>query len=188
MSKTIGIIAEDRSDIEVIDIIISKYIKKNAYRIKKFVGCGCGKIKQKCDSWANNLFEAGCQHVFIFHDLDRNNEKQLRTKLKNKIKDCTNSNSYIIIPIEEIEAWLLADLDAVNKEFKILTQAKQIANPESITSPKEYIEAHVWKFSKKRYLNTVHNKRIAEYIDINKLHNCAAFVEFEKLIKEHICA
>ena len=81
MSKKIGLIAEDKSDIAVVTEILAKYINRNEFSIKSFVGNGCGKLRQKCDSWAENLIKSGCGHVFIFHDLDRNDANKLRKSL-----------------------------------------------------------------------------------------------------------
>lgn len=87
MSKVIGVIAEDVSDVKVVYHILEKYLGAGGVSVKKFVGNGCGKLRQKCDSWADNLIQRGCEHILIFHDLDRNKEPELRRKLAAKISE-----------------------------------------------------------------------------------------------------
>ncbi len=60
MSKKIGVIAEDNSDIEVIEEILKKHLNSNGFKVKKFVGNGCGKLRNKCDSWTKILIDSGC--------------------------------------------------------------------------------------------------------------------------------
>jgi hypothetical protein len=188
MSKTIGIIAEDKSDIEVINEILGKYLQANEYKIKNFVGNGCGKLRSKCDSWTKNLFKSGCDYVFIFHDLDRYKEKELRKTLEIKVCPTENINSLIVIPREELEAWLLSDSKALKKVFGLPKEPKIIADCELIKSPKEHIRDLVYKLGKKRYLNTVHNKKIAKEICTTNLIRCKSFKPFEKFITERLCA
>ena len=74
MSKKIGVIAEDSSDVEVICEILEKYMDSSSFSVRKFVGNGCGKLRNKCDAWARLLIKMGCDHLLLFHDLDRNKE------------------------------------------------------------------------------------------------------------------
>ena len=178
---------EDKSDIEIVDQLFKKYIDENSFSIKKFIGNGCGKLKNKCDSWTKNLFNMGCYCVIVFHDLDRNNEKTLREELLKKVPEKTYPNSLIVIPIKEIEAWLLSDEKAIKEVFNLKNKPKKIANTETITSPKEYIRDIVWRLGKKRYLNTVHNKRIASKITLDNLKRCPSYVPFHDFVTDHIC-
>lgn len=186
MSKIIGLIAEDNSDIEVIANILGKYIDRSRFSIKKFVGNGCGKLKQKCDSWTDNLIRAGCQHVFIFHDLDRNNATKLRRDLEKKVPKDKYPNSLIIIPIEELEAWLLCDESALAAVFALNKIPKKIENCDEVQNPKEHLRDLIWELGKKRYLNTVHNKQISEKVSLLNLRRCNSYHEFDKYIKEKI--
>lgn len=188
MSKKIGVIAEDDSDIAVIEEILKKHLNSNEFKIKKFVGNGCGKLRKKCDSWTKNLFDSGCDYVFIFHDLDRYEEKELRQILERKVCPITYNNSLIVIPKEELEAWLLSDPKALQKVFKLDKEPKKISNVEAIKSPKEHIRDLVYKLGKQRYLNTVHNKKIAHEICLTKLKNCKSYEPFEKFITTRLCA
>jgi hypothetical protein len=184
----LGIIAEDCSDVEVIHEILKKYINPRDIKVKKFVGNGCGKLRNKCDSWTDNLFKQGCEYVFIFHDLDRYKEKDLRATLEKKVCPKKNSNSLIIIPTEELEAWLLSDTQAIKKVFNLKKDIKDVKNSEQIKSPKEYIRDLVFSAERKTYLNTVHNKKIAQEIKIEKFNNCMSYKPFHKFITEKVCA
>ena len=188
MSKKVGLIAEDNSDIEVVIEILAKYMKKCDFSTKKFVGQGCGKLKQKCQSWAENLLEQGCDHVLIFHDLDGNDEKQLRLLIEKKVSKKKFPNSCIVIPIQELEAWLLSDRNAIQSVFNLKKMPPQIKNCEIINSPKEHLRDIVWSLGQKRYINTTHNKKIAERLSLDNLKRCSSFRPLDIYIKEKICA
>jgi len=184
MTKIIGVMAEDQSDVDVVTLILEKYAAKNLFSIKKFVGNGCGKLRNKCGAWAKNLVESGCHHVILFHDLDRADEKTLRATLEFKVPLKVFPNSFIIIPTEELEAWLLADEVAIQKAFTLSKTPKRIADCERVQSPKERIGKIVWQIGKKRYLNTVHNKKIAEHLELDNIRRCKSF----KTLDNHILA
>ena len=186
MTKIIGIIAEDQSDVDVITLILSKYIEKNQFSVKKFVGNGCGKLRNKCGSWTKTLIESGCHHVILFHDLDRFDEKALRATLEAKVPTKDFPTSFIVIPTEELEAWLLADQEAIKKAFGLSKAPKRIANCERVASPKEKIGTIVWQIDKKRYLNTVHNKKIAEHIQLDQIRRCKSFATLDNHILSKI--
>ncbi|SFY08142.1 protein of unknown function [Pseudomonas sp. NFACC49-2] len=182
MAIKIGVIAEDISDIQVISEILSKYLKTNSFSIKHFVGKGCGKLKNKCKAWVENLIKQGCEHIFIFHDLDRNNETQLRDAIKGKISALNFKNSLIVIPVEELEAWLLSDINAIRTVFSITAPLKQISNAEMVKSPKEHIEKIVRQAGNKIYLNTVHNKKIANLTLLEQLKKCSSYMPLHTYI------
>ncbi|MES9852474.1 MAG: DUF4276 family protein [Candidatus Thiodiazotropha sp. L084R] len=183
MSKKIGIIAEDASDVAVIDSILEKYMASNKYSVKKFVGNGCGKLRNKCGTWANMLSVYGCDHIMLFHDLDRYNMAELRKTLTKKVSKDTHPNSIIVIPVEELEAWLLSDMKAIKKVFRLRKVPKKIHDCESVTSPKEHLRDLVWAAGKKRYLNTTHNKKIAQAASVTNFRRCKSYKEFDEYVK-----
>jgi len=188
MSKKIGVIAEDASDVSVINVILEKYIDKRNFTVKKFVGNGCGKLRNKCGAWAKMLAKSGCEHIMVFHDLDRNDEGEIRNELLSKVRKEDYPNSIIVIPIEELEAWLLADAKAIKEAFNLNTSPKEINNSEIISSPKEHLRDLVWKFGRKRYLNTTHNQKIAELCSLASFLRCKSYRPFDEYVREKICA
>jgi hypothetical protein len=182
LSKKIGIIAEDISDIEVVSEILAKYLNENDFTVKKFVGHGCGKLRNKCASWAKLLTKQGCSHILLFHDLDRHCETVLRNELEYKIRLQSVCDSIVVIPNEEMEAWLLSDPQAIKSVFSLKSKPKYIPDCEAIISPKEYLQKVVWALGRKKYLNTVHNKRIANLTSLNNLKRCRSF----KVLDEYL--
>jgi hypothetical protein len=187
LRKAIGIIAEDKSDIEVIDILIGK-ITKAPYRIRSFKGEGHGKIAGKCHSWGQILKAEGCKYLLLVHDLDSAKTHELRTKLEGALSVSPIQLYLIVIPVREIEAWLLADHEAITKAMKLREKLNLVANPEAIQNPKEQLGRLIRTKSrhKQHYVNTVDNKKIAAECVPTKLRRCPSFVPFEQFITQHI--
>lgn len=176
-SKIVGIIAEDKSDVESVKVILNR-LKETNVKVEYFVGKGCGKIKKKCQSWAGVLKTKGCSSLILIHDLDRNDLKELNNGLLESLLPSPIPKYVISIPIEEMEAWLIADIDCIKKYFNIAKGASIKGTPESIISPKEKIEEMVWLRSgkEKQYLNTEHNSKLFEIADLDKIiKKCPSF-------------
>lgn len=187
MSKKIGVIAEDSSDISVVNEILMKYMDCNEYSIKKFVGNGCGKLRNKCGAWAKMLSKSGCEHILVLHDLDRNDKSHLIDELSKKVSKDIYPSSIIIIPVEELEAWLLTDAKAIKNVFNLKRAPKKINNSETIDSPKEHLRDLVWHLGRKRYLNTTHNQKIANKSSVTNFLRCKSYKPLDKYIREELC-
>lgn len=182
----IGVIAEDDSDVEVLREILLKYAADRPFSVKKFVGSGCGRLKNKCRVWAQALFDRGCSHVLLLHDLDRGNIDELRAKLAEKVSAAEFPRALIVIPVEEMEAWLLSDESALRETFSLKKCPKRYSNCEAVRSPKEEIARLVWTLTHKRYLNTVHNVRIAKLASLMNLRRCPSFLPLDGYVGSQI--
>lgn len=186
MIRKIGIIAEDISDVEVLKILGRK-ISGKAVNSSHFVGKGCGPLKRKTPGWCQSLSTKGCDFILLVHDRDRNNAGTLRSQLESILKNAPQSEKIVVIPEEELEAWLLSDSNAINLALKLDGKFKQVNHPETINSPKEFIRDHVYKVSNKgkNYVNSVHNKIIAEFIDTNLIsQRCPSFQKFAEIFEK----
>lgn len=183
MSRKIGLIAEDKSDIETIKILIRK-IGKKPFSAPHFVGHGCGKIKSKSFEWARNLKQRGCDSLILVHDLDRNDADDLEAVLREELDPCPIANHLISIPVQELEAWLLADSAAIMAALNLKALPKRVANPEQIVDPKENLSQVVYLKSEKSkyYVNTIHNAKIASHCTLTELRRCSSFVPFERFV------
>lgn len=186
--KGIGLIVEDYSDYESFKILIQRVINKKDLKFKKAISNGCGKLRRKASSYAKNLSDKGCDMVIVVHDLDRNIHENLKNELEKKLSNSPAKYNFICIPIEEIEAWFLSDPDAIKKTFNLDKTPKIKGLPETIASPKEYIESAVKLYSNntKLYLNTKHNIKLSENICLDLIKNkCSSFCELnDYLLKQ----
>ncbi|GFO64114.1 DUF4276 family protein [Geomonas paludis] len=186
MSKvTVGIIAEDDSDVECVKHFVRRIHSTRKIGFKKYVGNGCGKISRKANAWANMLKMQGCGAIILLHDLDRNNLTDLYDKIHKSFSPSPVKKFLISIPVEELEAWLLADEAAFNSVFNISRTNYLPQHPESIKSPKEFIRDTVRKETNRKvdYINTKHNSKLAERIDINMINTkCTSFQSFKSFV------
>jgi hypothetical protein len=185
-SIKVGVLAEDASDVDVLRAVLPKIAPRKNFGIKPFHGQGCSKIHSKCRRWAVVLAKSGCSVLILLHDSDGNNVAMITKNIEAGLKPCPIPIHLIVIPIEEIEAWLLTDATAIKATFNLKTRPKCPANPERIREPKEYLRDLVWKASgkTKEYINTVHNKRIAERVALSSLRKCSAFLPLQAFWKQ----
>ena len=188
MSNSIGVIAEDNSDVDVVDELIKKIVPRNTYSIKRFVGHGCGKIQGKCFQWARNLKTRGCSTLIVVHDLDDKILAELQTQLRQALNICPIPKHIIVIPIREIEAWLLSDNLAIQRAMNLRNKVPRIADPSSVVDPKSKLEeiVHLRSGKTKRYLNSVHNQKIAAELDLANVRRCTSFLPLENFVLQNI--
>jgi len=189
MSKKIGIIAEDESDVDTLKELIARITGKSNLSYKRFVGRGCGKIKRKCSDWAKQLQLRGCNVLILIHDLDSNNIQDLKLLLEKNIKPNPIRHSYICIPIQEMEAWILADPASIKKSFNLKKSPKITGNPETIDSPKETLGRLIRTFSdnSKVYINTKHNTVLAKNLNLNTVKTkCKSFSGLYEFVSANI--
>jgi hypothetical protein len=188
MSNKIGIIAEDDSDVDVVIELIKKIVPQKVFSVSSYVGHGCGKIRGKCFQWAESLKTKGCSSLILLHDLDDNKLSSLHFELRNSLERCAIPQHIVVIPIQEIEAWLLSDSQAIQKAMHLVNLVPRIANPQFINDPKRRLSEIIYMKSgkTKRYLNTVHNKKIAAEIDLVNIRRCTSYIPLEKFVASYI--
>ncbi len=185
--KRIGIIAEDNSDYDALKIIVKRIINNDKIGFKSRTSNGCGKLKRKAFDYAVDLSNRGCDLLLLFHDLDRNNLVELQKELQEKLHKNPISNYFICIPIEEIEAWFLSDPECIRNTLNLKKTPKIKAKPETIASPKEYLESLVSSCSDKEkiYLNTKHNSLLSANVSIDLIRQeCNSFEKLFDFIKQ----
>lgn len=185
--KRVGIIAEERSDVAVLNHVIGKITRKK-FGIQEFVGHGCGKIIGKCGAWARHLHAQGCKLLIVVHDLDQRDIGQLRAGLTNALVGCPIATRILVIPVREIEAWLLADHEAITAALKLKERVNRVPAPESIARPKEYLGDLIYRRSGKTlyYVNTIHNVKIAKAASMAQLRRCLSFVPLERFVRANL--
>jgi len=185
MTVKYGLIAEDNSDIKVIKVLAKKVSGRNITSAQ-FVGKGCGAIRRKAPGWCKAFHEKGCTQILLVHDRDRSDAAKLQAELEEILKDAPQPKRVVVVPSEEIEAWLLSDQGAIKTALNMRQAFKEVHHPETVKSPKEHLGDLVWKASGKKitYVNSVHNPLIAELADIKSISKkCPSFKPFEKFFE-----
>jgi hypothetical protein len=187
LKPRLGIIAEDHSDIDTLIVMIRR-INNIRLKIKRYSAKGCGKLRKKCSGIASLWAAQSISYIIICHDSDCDNPhkiKTLRNNLREKILKIPNCDRVvcIVIPVQELEAWFLADVSPLNKKFRGMN-IRNIPNPENIRSPKEFIEkASRSRHCKPRYINTIHNPELSQTLNINAvIAKCPAFQPFYNFV------
>jgi len=188
MAVHIGIMAEAQNDIDVLYQLTCKLVAENSFRFYKFIGHGCGKLRRKCNAWAKNLIQRGCTHLVVMHDLDEGDASKLLEELNQAIESLSFDGSLILIPIQEVEAWLLCDASALKQVFNMKKIPRVPAEPERIREPKEHLRDLVRKSCGKYYVNTIHNAKIAAKMRVTSLKACGSFSPYPKFLEQMMTA
>lgn len=186
-AKKLGIIAEDQSDVAVVKVLTER-LRGSSIAVKSFVGNGCGRIVGKSEAWSRDLWRAGCNFLLVVHDLDERSYGELEIELNRAIARSPIGRFSIVIPVKEIEAWLLSDELAISKYFNLKKRLKHIANPENVDKPKERLGRLIYQATSgaKRYVNSIHNEKIAKEVTLSKLRRCRSFGRLEDFVKQHL--
>ncbi|OYV75107.1 MAG: hypothetical protein B7Z74_01460 [Deltaproteobacteria bacterium 21-66-5] len=87
--------------------------------------------------------------------------------------------------MEEIEAWILADLDAVRRVVARFPKCRDIPSPERIKDPKEHLERLSENERGRRlYQHARHNEKVAMHLDLGLVKaKCASYRPFEGFVR-----
>jgi hypothetical protein len=179
-----GVIGEDKSDVETLAVLIQRLADSVRVSIKKKGFCGSPQMLRKGSKQLRLFLELGCDRFVVCYDADRQNPRTRYQKVVDKVVKPSGLSHLvcILIPVQELEAWILADVSAGSNIFNKWS-VKEILNPETINSPKEYLEKLSKKGSKPRYSHATHNQRIAKYLDLDKVQQkCPSFLPLVDLV------
>lgn len=188
MPSLVGLIGEHRSDTDVLSVFIDKLAPSKRFRFQKVSSNGGGKIRGKCRQWAQLLSDRGCAALVVAQDLDNNDLSALTAQLTAALHPSPIANYCIVIPVRMIEAWLLTDSEAIKKALNLARAPGMVPNPESLRDPKTKLGEIIYERSRKtrRYLSTVHNRLIAEQIEVTKLSRCNSFDRLRLFVTQNL--
>lgn len=184
-----GILGEDNSDVDTLKVLIRRLHDKNNLQKTRIAGTGyqgAGELLKKGARGLKALSSQGCTRFIVARDADQKDIQELHAEVVGKIINPSKITGLIciVIPVQEIEAWLLADLCKAVNTFPSWTPSKDITNPESISKPKEEIIRLISKPNgKSLYNHTAHNQKLAEHISLELLaKRCPSFKPLEDLV------
>jgi hypothetical protein len=180
-----AILGEDYSDVDTLKVILRRLRGDPHLPIRGKGYSGSGELLQKGCNQLLAFAELGCRHFVVCHDADGADPAPHHAQVAARIVKPAGvaDRCCIVIPVQELEAWLLADIEAVSNLFD--WQPHPIANPENVPSPKEHLEK-LSRISKhrSRYNHAKDNPRLAEHIDLAKVSKkCRSFHPLEKFVQ-----
>ena len=174
-----GVLGEDISDAETIRALV-RLIGKNSkvpVKLKGYGGAPAMRRKGKRD--LRTMCDLGCTHFVIVYDADRNPSDEVRKEVIECIVRPAEIKKVccILVPVQEIEAWILADINAVQNVIIGWKPTSSFDSPEKISEPKELLERLSRASNRKpRYSHATHNPRVARHLDWRKVQKkCPSF-------------
>lgn len=172
-----GILGEDPSDANTLKAIVRRLAGNDRLPIRIKGYSGGSEMLRKGAAQLKLFAALDCSRFIVCHDADGPDPTESYGKVTGRIVGPSGVQPCcIVIPVQELEAWLLADIEAVTH---LITswRPKPIPNPEAIDSPKEHLEKLSRKSNQRpRYVHAIHNERLALHIDLMKVaKKCPSF-------------
>jgi len=182
-----AILAEADSDIGALKTLIRRILGDNSVPIRGKSYDGCGTLLKKGARDLAAFIGVGASHFIICHDADGSEPNDVSAAVIARVISPlkTRPSSYcVVVPVQELEAWLLSDMNALTTAVKKF-QAREIPNPENISDPKkQIIRLGRDESGKEQYDPVVHNEKVAKWIDLAILRQkCRSFRPFLEYVE-----
>ena len=171
-----AVLAEDQSDFQTLKALIKRVTQPNmAVMGRGFTGVS--ELIKDAPKSLHALSRIRSLKTFIVcADADELKDDARRKEIQDKVLKNSPVNCTIVIPTWEIEAWIMADINAGAKIFGRWKAQEEISHPENIKDAKEHLERLCKKSTSPPYNHATHNQRIIEHLDLNKVYTrCKSF-------------
>ena len=172
-----GILGEDRSDAETLTTLVRRLKSDDSLPVKRKGYEGGALLLRKGANQLRAFADLGCSRYVVCHDSDGPDPTARRQQVLDQVvKPSGVGPCCIVIPVQELEAWILADIAAVTAIMSSW-HPTEIGSPEHITSPKEHLERLSRDARKKpRYSHATHNEQVAKYLNLDRVAaKCPSF-------------
>ena len=174
-----AVIGEDKSDSDMIAVLMRRLAGATSLKIKTFGHDGCARLRRDGARQIGLFLDLGYTKFVVCHDADHNDPQSVRDRVMREIVRPAGvaGSCCILIPVQEIEAWILADIDAVTKVFSSWRPRPTKRDPERVNDPKELLERLCRRSSPRLiYEHSVHNAAVAKHLNIEKVQRrCPSF-------------
>ncbi len=163
-----AVLGEDRSDAETLRVLIRRLADNERLAVKIKGYDGCGQLLRKGARDLDEFLSQGYDRFVVAYDADRDDPAARLARARSMVQESRAASSAccVVVPVEELEAWLLADVAAVSKKWPSW-RPDPIANPERVQDPKEYLEKLSRDSQRRpRYSHAVDNPMLAGLIDL----------------------
>ncbi len=181
-----GVLGEDDTDAETVKTIIARMAGANVKIHTKGFG-GKDKLLNKGLGQIKFFYATGCTKFVICHDSDSHDPSDSRLKVMDRIVRPSGipDSCCTLIPVYMIEAWILANIEAVSNVIKSW-KPKPVANPEKIPDPKGELK-RLSRLGGRRplYSHETHNQQVARYLDLEIVaKKCPSFQPLVQFMKQ----
>src|SRR5208282_1993808 len=113
--EMLAVLAEHRSDAESLVAIIKNILGNPNASIARKGFSGSGELCRKAPSHIRQFARSGATHFIVCHDADGPSADDSKQKVKRLVVDQVESRNVccILVPVQELEAWIIADEDAI---------------------------------------------------------------------------
>lgn len=183
-----GIMGEDRSDVETLVVLLRRLKNDDRLRVRTKGYSGSGDLLNKGARQLSAFAVAGCTRFIVHHDADDKDPATIHETVLQKVVKPAGipSGCCIVVPVREIEAWILADIEAVTHIFNSW-RPSPIPSPEKVEHPKELIERLSRAGNTRpRCVHKIHNPKVASHLDPETLlKKCDSFKPFYDFVTTH---
>lgn len=173
-----GVLAEADSDANTIAVIVRRLTLRDNLPIAREVFNGKSLLFKKGAAALRVLAMRGVAKAIVCVDADGPTDADVRNRIEREIIRASSVEfpAAAIVPVQEIEAWILADIVSVQRIFTSW-RPKAEQNPEAIASPKErLVSLSRDQRARPRFDPKVHNEQIARYLDLEVVaRRCPSF-------------
>lgn len=164
----LGILGESSSDVDVLTTLVRRDLRTPGLPIKGHRSIdGCGDLRNRGSRILKLLGQLGCDRFVVCHDSDENDPLAIASLVQRQVTDPVKltSRCCIVVPVREIESWIIADEAAVKAKMPTFA-FRGHARPETLVDPKGWLESESRRVGGKPLYNPrTFNARIAEAID-----------------------
>jgi len=181
----IAILGEDASDTDTVKVIVRRLLPAGGVKVKGHGYSGGAQLLRKGAGQFALFKDLGYQRFIVCHDADKSTAAERFAEILERVvrPSTVTESACIVIPVEEIEAWILADLQKVRAIFTGWKPTQEYSKPESVADPKEELERISRVHAKPRYIHAVHNQKVAEHLDLDVVaRKCPSFVPLRDFI------
>lgn len=125
------------------------------------------------------------RHFVFCHDSDGNDPTEVRLKLEASLDRVVQlcPSRFIAVPVQELEAWIIADEDAISRVIPSI-RIKPQPNPERIPKPKEWLRKQSLAGHSKRHYKSRHNPMVAHHLELERVRRkCRSFDELASFLE-----
>lgn len=183
-----AILAEDSSDAETLRVLVRRLAGNPKLPIKSKDFDGCSALLRKASRELELFHRLGCRRFVVCADSDSHDPGPRLKELEEAVHGCGVAPVCLVVPVQELEAWILADVQAVRKVITswIDDKALDFPNPEGIKDPKEHLERTIRnKTARPPYSHATHNPRVADHLNLEQLkRKCPSFRRLADFVTE----